>query len=62
VSEGGICVPGHQDDAAFIPAARTFLQIGALSTADCMLVVLVGLCPVTVIELEKLVREAMRRD
>ena len=38
-----------------IPATQVFFGIGTLSPADCALSVLVGLCPVTVIEIRKLV-------
>jgi Ca2+-transporting ATPase len=39
-----------------IPVAQEMFEIGALSAADCALTLLVGLAPVTVIELSKLVR------
>ena len=39
-----------------IPAAQEIFEIGALSAADCALTLLIGLCPVTVIELAKLAR------
>jgi len=44
-----------------IPATQRFFEIGALSLADCALTVLVGLCPVTIIEVLKLVRRAVQR-
>jgi hypothetical protein len=44
-----------------IPATQAFFQIGALSPAHWALAVVVWLCPVTVIELEKLARPAVRR-
>lgn len=43
-----------------IPATQALFQIGELSLADCVLGLLVGLCPVSVIELSKLVRRAFR--
>jgi len=43
-----------------IPATQVFFEIGALSLADCALTVLVALCPVTVIEVQKLVRRGRR--
>jgi P-type Ca2+ transporter type 2C len=39
-----------------IPAAQAVFEIGPLSVADCALTVLVALGPVTVVEVEKLVR------
>ena len=39
-----------------IPATQTIFQIGALSLADCGLVLALGLLPVTVLELAKLLR------
>lgn len=44
-----------------IPATQTLFQIGTISLGDCALGVLVGLCPVTVIEVQKLIRRAMGR-
>jgi P-type Ca2+ transporter type 2C len=44
-----------------IPATRAFFAITALSPADWGLAVAVGLCPVTIIELEKLMRPVLRR-
>jgi Ca2+-transporting ATPase len=40
----------------YIPAAQAVFEIGPLSAADCALTVVVGLGPVTVIEVSKLVR------
>jgi hypothetical protein len=45
----------------YIPAARAVFQIGPLSAADCALTLLVGLGPVTVIEVSKLVRRWQAR-
>jgi Ca2+-transporting ATPase len=42
-----------------IPATQVFFEIGTLSFTDCALTLLVGLFPVTVIEILKLVRRAM---
>jgi magnesium-transporting ATPase (P-type) len=39
-----------------IPAAQAVFEIGPLSAADCFLTLLVGLGPVTLIEVAKLVR------
>lgn len=39
-----------------IPATQVFFEIGTLSWADCALTVLVGLCPLVVLEVQKLVR------
>jgi Ca2+-transporting ATPase len=39
-----------------IPATQVFFEIDRLSWTDGALTVLVGLCPVTVIEVQKLVR------
>jgi magnesium-transporting ATPase (P-type) len=44
-----------------IPATQALFQIGALSMADCALGLVVGLGPVTVVELTKLVRRASLR-
>ena len=41
-----------------IPATQALFQIGSLSLSDCALGVIVGLGPVTLIELSKLVRRA----
>ncbi len=43
-----------------IPATQRLFQIGSLSMSDCALGLLVGLIPVTVIELSKLARRAFR--
>jgi P-type Ca2+ transporter type 2C len=45
-----------------VPATRAFFQIGPLSLADSALTVVVGLCPVTIIELQKLARRLSRRS
>ncbi|MHB8874991.1 MAG: cation-translocating P-type ATPase [Myxococcaceae bacterium] len=42
------------------PATQALFQIGALSLADCALSLLVGLVPVTVLELTKLIRQVLR--
>jgi P-type Ca2+ transporter type 2C len=42
-----------------IPATQAFFQIAPLSRADAVLALAIGLCPVTVVELQKLVRRAM---
>ena len=42
------------------PATQALFQIGELSLDDCVLGLLVGLCPVSVIELSKLVRRAIQ--
>jgi P-type Ca2+ transporter type 2C len=44
-----------------IPATQQFFEIGALSLADCALTVLVGLCPVTILEVQKLLRRLKAR-
>jgi Ca2+-transporting ATPase len=44
-----------------IPVTQTFFQIQAMSPADCIAAVAAALCPVTVIELQKLVRRFARR-
>jgi Ca2+-transporting ATPase len=44
-----------------IPMTQAFFQIGALSPADCALTLLVGLVPVTLIELQKLARRFVWR-
>jgi Ca2+-transporting ATPase len=44
-----------------IPATQALFQIGTLSATDCVLGLLVGLFPVSVIELSKLVRRRLRR-
>ncbi len=44
-----------------IPATQALFQIGELSLADCGLGLLVGLGPVSVLELSKLVRRRFRR-
>jgi Ca2+-transporting ATPase len=43
-----------------IPATQAFFEIGTLSMMDCALALLVGLCPVTVIEVQKLARRWVR--
>lgn len=43
-----------------IPATQALFQIGEISLADCGLGLAVGLFPVTVLELSKLVRRALR--
>lgn len=40
----------------YIPSVQTLLEIGPLSAADCALTMIVGLAPVTVIEVSKLAR------
>jgi Ca2+-transporting ATPase len=45
----------------YIPATKTFFEIGMLSPTDCALTILVGLVPVTVLEGQKLVRRAARK-
>lgn len=42
-----------------IPATQKLFQLGALSLADCLLALGVGLIPVTLIELQKLARRAL---
>ncbi len=42
-----------------IPATRAFFQIGALSVVDCGFALLVGLVPVTIIELAKVIRRVV---
>lgn len=42
-----------------IPAAQDIFQIGAPSLADCGLTLLLGLLPVTVLELAKIVRRRL---
>jgi len=44
-----------------IPATQVFFEVGSLSLTDGALTVVVGLFPVTVIEIQKLVRRAMLR-
>ena len=44
------------------PATQRLFQIGSLSMSDCALGLLVGLVPVTVIELSKLARRAFRHS
>jgi Ca2+-transporting ATPase len=44
-----------------IPATQALFQIGELSLADCALGLSVGLVPVTVLELTKLIRRALQR-
>ncbi|MCC6572256.1 MAG: hypothetical protein IT462_00575 [Planctomycetes bacterium] len=39
-----------------VPAAQQFLDLGTLSLQDCLLSIGIGLIPVTVLELSKLVR------
>lgn len=39
-----------------IPAAQSLFNIGSLSLSDCLLSVVIGLCPVTFLEIYKLVR------
>ena len=39
-----------------IQAAQSLFQIGTLSWADCALSVCIGLCPVTILEIQKLIR------
>jgi P-type Ca2+ transporter type 2C len=43
-----------------IPATQAFFQIAPLSRRDAVLALAIGLCPVTVVELQKLVRRAMK--
>lgn len=43
----------------YIPAAQDIFQISALSLADCGLTLLLGLLPVTVLELAKIVRRRL---
>lgn len=43
-----------------IPATQALFQLGKLSLADCLLAVGAGLVPVTLLELQKLVRRALR--
>jgi len=43
-----------------MPATQAFFQITALSPRDAAIALAVGLCPVTVIELQKLIRRASR--
>jgi len=43
-----------------IPATQAFFQIAPLSGADAAVALAVGLCPVTVVEVQKLVRRAAR--
>jgi Ca2+-transporting ATPase len=45
-----------------IPATQALFQIGDLPLADCVLAVAVGLIPVTVIELSKLLRRMLGRS
>jgi Ca2+-transporting ATPase len=45
-----------------MPAAQAVFEIGPLSAADCVLTLLVALGPVTVIEVEKLVRRRNARN
>jgi Ca2+-transporting ATPase len=56
VVSAGIQVAIH-----YVPATQTFFQIGTLPLADGLLALLVGLCPVTLIELRKLVRRFVHR-
>ena len=42
-----------------LPATQAFFEIGPLSLADAALTLGVGLCPVTVVELQKLVRRSL---
>ena len=44
-----------------IPATQALFQLGALSLGDCLLSLLVGLMPVSLIELHKLLRRALKR-
>ena len=45
-----------------IPATQALFQIGDISLADCTLGLVVGLVPVTVIELSKLIRRAVQEQ
>jgi P-type Ca2+ transporter type 2C len=44
------------------PAARTLFEIGPLSAADCVLTLAVALAPVTIIEVNKLLRREAGRE
>ena len=44
-----------------VPAARSFFQLEPLSLANCVLALTAGLIPVTVLEVQKLVRRAGKR-
>jgi P-type Ca2+ transporter type 2C len=45
-----------------IPAARSLFNIGTLSPADCLFSVVVGLCPVALLEIHKLVKRSITRS
>jgi Ca2+-transporting ATPase len=40
---------------SYIPATESLFQIGSISLRDCLLSVALGLVPVTVLELKKLI-------
>jgi hypothetical protein len=43
-----------------IPATQSLFQIRSLSLADSALSLFIGLCPVTFLEMQKLIRRKMR--